>query len=136
MADELKSMSDEDWRAKLTPEQYRVLRGKGTDMPFTGEYVNNHKDGVYACAACGQELFRSSDKFDSNSGWPSFYDVAAAGHVELSEDNTLGMSRTEVTCSNCGGHLGHLFPDGPADKGGQRYCVNSVALKFDPSKAE
>ncbi len=129
-----KTMTDNQWREKLTPEQYRSLRQKGTEMPFTGEYVDNHEAGVYRCAACGQELFRSSEKFDSGSGWPSFYDVAAAGHVDLNEDNTLGMSRTEVTCANCWGHLGHLFNDGPADKGGQRYCVNSVALKFDPKK--
>jgi len=136
MNDHLKDMTDQDWRTKLTPEQYRVLREKGTDTPFTGEYVNNHEEGVYKCVACGQELFRSSEKFDSGSGWPSFYDVAAAGHVVLSDDDSMGMRRTEVTCSSCGGHLGHLFPDGPADKGGQRYCVNSVALKFDPKKAQ
>ncbi len=130
----MKSKPEEFWKTKLTPEQYRVLREKGTDMPFMGEYVSNHEEGVYECAACGQELFRSSEKFDSGSGWPSFYDVAAAGHVDLREDNSMGMRRTEVTCSNCGGHLGHLFPDGPIDKGGQRYCVNSVALKFDPKK--
>ena len=136
MDESMKSKTREYWKDKLTPEQYRVLREKGTDTPFTGEYVNNHEQGVYKCAACGQELFRSSEKFDSGSGWPSFYDVAAAGHVEIGEDNSMGMRRTEVTCSNCGGHLGHLFPDGPADKGGQRYCVNSAALMFDPKKGK
>ena len=133
MADESKTMTEERWRKRLTPQQYRVLREKGTEMPFTGEYVDNHAVGNYKCAACGQELFRSTEKFDSESGWPSFFDVVAAGHVELHEDVSMGMRRTEVTCANCGGHLGHLFPDGPADKGGQRYCVNSVALKFDPN---
>jgi peptide-methionine (R)-S-oxide reductase len=126
-------MAEERWRKRLTPQQYRVLREKGTEMPFTGEYVDNHAVGSYKCAACGQELFRSSEKFDSGSGWPSFYDVVSAGNVELNEDDSLGMRRTEITCSKCGGHLGHLFPDGPAARGGQRYCVNSVALKFDPN---
>lgn len=133
MADESKTMAEERWRKRLTPQQYRVLREKGTEMPFTGEYVDNHAVGSYKCAACGQELFRSSEKFDSGSGWPSFYDVVSAGNVELNEDDSLGMRRTEITCSKCGGHLGHLFPDGPAARGGQRYCVNSVALKFDPN---
>ena len=136
MSEDMKAKTQEYWQDKLTPQQYRVLREKGTDIPFAGEYVNNHEEGVYKCAACGQELFRSGDKFDSGSGWPSFYDVAAAGHVELHEDNSMGMRRTELTCANCGGHLGHLFPDGPADKGGARYCVNSLALKFDSKNSK
>lgn len=132
MNDDPTSMTEQEWRQKLSPEQYRVLREKGTEAPFAGEYVDNHEDGVYQCAACGQELFRSDTKFESHSGWPSFYDVAAAGHVELHDDSSHGMVRTEVTCSNCGGHLGHLFPDGPSDKGGARYCINSVSLAFKP----
>ncbi len=134
MSEDLKSKPEEYWKEKLTPEQYRVTRQKGTDAPWTGVYVDNHDDGVYRCVACGQDLFMSETKFESGSGWPSFYDVAANGKVELHADNTLGMARTEVSCSNCGAHLGHLFPDGPADKGGQRYCINSVSLKFDPKK--
>lgn len=132
MKDDLTTMTEQDWRQKLSSEQYRVLREKGTEAPFAGQYVDNHEDGVYQCAACGQELFRSDTKFESHSGWPSFYDVAAAGHVELHDDSSHGMVRTEVTCSNCGGHLGHLFPDGPSDKGGARYCINSVSLAFKP----
>lgn len=134
MKDDHTTMTEQDWRQKLSPEQYRVLREKGTEAPFAGEYVDNHEDGVYQCAACGQELFRSDAKFESRSGWPSFYDVAAAGHVELHDDSSHGMVRTEVTCSNCGGHLGHLFPDGPSDKGGARYCINSVSLAFKPKE--
>lgn len=122
--------TNDDWKKELTPEQYRTLREKGTDIPFTGEYVDNHSDGMYACAACGNPLFSSDTKFDSGSGWPSFYDVVSKGNVELHEDNSLGMKRVEVVCANCGGHLGHLFDDGPRDKTGQRYCINSTALKF------
>lgn len=134
MAEDMKNKPDEYWRHKLTPEQYHVLRGKGTEAPFTGKYVDNHKDGTYSCVACGQELFASGTKFESGSGWPSFTDPVNRQHVELHEDNSYGMRRTEVTCSNCGAHLGHVFDDGPADKGGQRYCINSVCLKFDPKK--
>lgn len=132
---DMKTKDEAYWHEHLSPEQYRVLRDKGTETPFTGEYVNNHEDGVYRCAACDQELFRSDEKFDSGSGWPSFWDVAAAGKVDLHEDKSFGMTRTEVTCSNCGSHLGHLFPDGPAEHGGARYCINSVSLAFDPTKA-
>ena len=125
-------MTEEDWKKALTPEQYEILREKGTDVPFAGEYVDNHEDGMYYCAACGNPLFDSGTKFESGSGWPSFWDVASKGNVELHRDTARGMVRTEVTCAKCGGHLGHLFDDGPGDKTGQRYCINSTALKFKP----
>jgi len=108
-----------------------VLREKGTERPFTGEYVHTKDDGIYRCAACGAELFSSDTKFDSGTGWPSFTDPAVAENVELHDDNTMFMRRTEVTCANCGGHLGHVFPDGP--NGCDRYCINSVSLKLDPA---
>lgn len=130
----MKQQPDDYWRQKLSPEQYAVLRKKGTEAPFTGEYVNNHQDGTYRCVACGQELFTSTTKFDSGSGWPSFTDPVNREHIELHEDTSLGMSRTEVTCANCGAHLGHVFDDGPVEAGGQRYCINSVCLTFDPNK--
>jgi peptide-methionine (R)-S-oxide reductase len=134
MVDDLKHQPEAYWKEKLNPEQYRIMRQKGTEAPWTGVYVDNHADGVYRCAACGQELFSSATKFESGSGWPSFYDVAAAGRVELHDDDSAGMRRTEVTCARCRAHLGHVFPDGPADKTGQRYCINSVALAFDAAK--
>jgi peptide-methionine (R)-S-oxide reductase len=126
--------SEEYWKQKLTPEQYKVAREKGTEPPFTGKYVDNHEDGTYHCVACGQQLFGSDTKFDSGSGWPSFTNPMNLEHVKLHEDTTLGMSRTEVTCANCGAHLGHVFDDGPQDKGGQRYCINSVCLAFEAKK--
>ncbi len=129
---DMKNKSEDYWKQKLTPSQYRVAREKGTEAPFTGEYVDNHKDGVYRCVACGQELFASDTKFESGSGWPSFTDAVNREHIELHEDTSFGMKRTEVTCNNCGSHLGHLFDDGPADKGGQRYCINSASLNFQP----
>lgn len=129
---DMKDKSDEYWREKLTPEQYRVLREKGTEAPFTGKYVDNHVDGMYRCVACGSELFASDTKFESGSGWPSFTDPVNRENVELHEDNSLGMRRTEVTCKNCGAHLGHVFDDGPAEAGGKRYCINSVCLAFEP----
>ncbi len=126
--------SEAEWRAQLTPEQYRILREHGTERPFTGEYVHTKIDGTYQCAACGQALFSSSTKFDSGSGWPSFWDVIEQGHVELRQDLSYGMRRVEVLCSRCGSHLGHVFEDGPRDKTGLRYCINSAALKLEPTE--
>ncbi len=120
--------SDAEWREKLTSEEYHVMREKGTEAPFTGKYYNSHEKGMYVCKACGAELFSSDTKFDSGTGWPSFTEPANLEHVKLHEDRSLGMVRTEVTCKNCGAHLGHLFDDGPSDKGGKRYCINSVCL--------
>jgi peptide-methionine (R)-S-oxide reductase len=122
--------TEQEWREQLTPEQYHVLREKGTERPFTGKYYDLKDDGSYACAACGQTLFSSGTKFDSGCGWPSFYD-AEPGTVDLHEDRSFGMRRTEVTCARCGGHLGHVFPDGPAPTG-QRYCINSASVDFTP----
>ncbi len=119
---------DREWKEKLTPEQYRILREQGTESPFSGAYVDHHEHGMYRCAGCGAELFPSNTKFDSGTGWPSFTDPVVAAAVRLHRDSSLGMERTEVTCANCGGHLGHVFNDGP--KGCQRYCINSAALKF------
>ena len=126
----MKHESEDFWKAKLTPEQYSVAREKATEAPFTGKYVDQHEQGAYFCVACGMELFASTTKFDSGSGWPSFTDPVNQKNVELNVDNAYGMERTEVTCANCGSHLGHVFSDGPVDKGGQRYCINSVSLDF------
>ncbi|UKJ07318.1 peptide-methionine (R)-S-oxide reductase MsrB [Solitalea lacus] len=124
--------TDEEWKKELTPEQYSVLRQKGTERPFTGKYDKFFEKGSYHCAACNAKLFESGTKFDSHCGWPSF-DNAIAGTVEYHKDLSYGMVRTEVTCANCGGHLGHVFEDGPTSTG-DRYCINSVSLKFVPEK--
>lgn len=126
-------MSDE-WKAKLTPEQYRILREKGTEAPFTGKLLNNKETGMYQCAACHTPLFSSEHKFDSGSGWPSFYDVASKGNVTLKEDISHGMRRIEVVCNTCGGHLGHVFNDAPEQPTGMRFCINSAALDFKKQK--
>jgi peptide-methionine (R)-S-oxide reductase len=121
-------MTEDEIKQKLTPEQYEIMRKKGTEAPFTGKYHDSHEKGMYTCAVCGQELFSSDTKFDSGTGWPSFTEPANLKNVELREDNEHGMIRTEVICKNCGSHLGHLFDDGPTDKGGKRYCINSACL--------
>ncbi len=148
------TVMDDKWEEKLTPEQYRVMRKKGTEAPFTGEYLHTKNKGIYKCAACGNELFSSDTKFDSGTGWPSFTDPTSLENVELKEDKSHGMVRTEVLCRKCGSHLGHVFDDLPADSasvatsakgavltraGGPaphrgRYCINSVCLKFDEEK--
>jgi peptide-methionine (R)-S-oxide reductase len=120
--------TDAQWREELTPEQYEVLRKAGTERAFTGRYWDSHDDGVYRCAGCGAELFDSQTKFESGSGWPSFTEPKLAEAVELRSDDSLGMRRTEVVCKRCGGHLGHVFDDGPQEAGGLRYCINSCSL--------
>jgi peptide-methionine (R)-S-oxide reductase len=124
--------TDAQWRAELTPEQYEVLRKAGTERAFTGPFVNEKTPGMYHCAGCGAQLFSSDAKFDSGTGWPSFTDPAVAGAVDLHTDRSYGMVRTEVTCKQCGGHLGHVFPDGPGSSG-ERYCINGCALTLEPA---
>ena len=125
--------TEQDWRQRLTPEQYRILRQKGTERAFTGEYVDEKRRGVYRCAGCGAELFSSDTKYDSGSGWPSFWQPAQDGAIAYESDGSFGMVRTEVMCASCGGHLGHVFDDGPRPTG-QRYCINSASLQLDPDE--
>lgn len=125
------SLSEEEWRSRLSPEEYSILRKAGTERPGSGELLDEWGDGVYRCRACGNELFQSGTKFESHCGWPSFYESVRPEAVELLDDNSLGMQRTEVRCAKCGSHLGHVFPDGFGTPTGDRYCMNSLALEFD-----
>ena len=128
--------TDAHWREKLTPEQYEVLRKGATERAFTGRYWDTHADGTFRCAGCGTELFRSDAKYDSGSGWPSFYEPADPANVETETDRSMWMTRTEVLCASCDAHLGHVFDDGPRDAGGMRYCINSCALDLDTAAKE
>lgn len=134
MADDMEDKNEAYWQAKLTPAQYAVLREGDTEPPFAGEYVDNEDPGMYKCTACGQELFNAETKFHSDSGWPSFWQAVDPHKIELVDDDSHGMHRIEVKCAHCGSHLGHVFPDGPVEHGGQRFCINSAALEFDKQK--
>lgn len=135
-----KQFTDEELKKRLTPEQYRVLREKGTEQPFTGKYLNHDKDGVYTCAACGAKIFKSQDKYESGmpglEGWPSFANIAGSEAVKLSEDKSQGMHRVEVSCANCGSHLGHVFSGDKDSPTGIHFCINSAALGFDPKPTD
>ena len=133
MTDDTVENSDDEWRQELTDEQFRIMREKGTEAPYSGKYHDSKEHGVYKCVACGAELFSSETKFDSGSGWPSFYQAVNDEAVTIQDDSSLGMKRTEVLCTKCGGHLGHLFDDGP-EPAGQRFCINSAALALEPKR--
>ncbi len=128
--------SDEEWKKELTPEQYEVLRQKGTERAGTGKYLHNKETGIYSCAACDNPVFKSTTKYESYSGWPSFTAPYSEDAVKVEIDRSYGMIREEILCSNCGSHLGHRFPDGPQDQGGQRYCINSISMDFKKSEEE
>jgi|SRR3989344_198003 len=127
-------MNEEEIKKKLSKEEYGVLREGKTEAPFTGQLLKNKKEGLYKCKVCGSELFSSKDKFDSGTGWPSFSNIVSNRNIETKRDSKFGMERVEVLCKNCGSHLGHVFPDGPKEKGGNRYCINSVCLNFSPKE--
>lgn len=136
MADDTKNLTEAEWRERLTPEQYHVLREAGTERAFTGQFDKHYEEGTYTCAGCGTVLFESDTKYNSGCGWPAFTKPAEGDKVEERRDMSFGMIRTEVLCKECGGHLGHVFPDGPSDQGGMRYCINSLSLDFEPKDAD